>query len=183
MDDIISKDSNFDMKLYNEILSTKAKTELWTDESLPRLNVCSGKEWYRIPSSLLTKYGNIEWIRSSFDGQLPALFARHKDGGATVVTQPFNDKNKMEMSRFVDNVQTDCNYIVDLWEQDHENDGYDENNWEVVMKVPFLDRSNTPFPLRSYFIPPVIVDKVLSKISDKYKLTFSQYVILKNKQL
>merc|ERR1712228_219620 len=129
-------------------------------------NICVGKEWYRIPSSLfVSDVGKIKWIRSGFDGELPAEFE-----GTDFVNQPFNDKNKMEESRFVD-VKV-CDYIVDLWESNKVINGYDVANYEVIEKVKFLDRGMTSGIFRSFYVPI---------LSDR-NAVYANYVLLKKKE-
>merc|ERR1712228_1061362 len=79
---------------------------------------------------------------NGFGGELPAEFE-----GTDFVNQPFNDKNKMEESRFVD-VKV-CDYIVDLWESNKVINGYDVAKYEVIEKVKFLDRGMTSGIFRS----------------------------------
>merc|ERR1712228_1016520 len=125
-----------------------------------------GKEWYRIPSSLfVSDVGKIKWIRSGFDGELPAEFE-----GTDFVNQPFNDRNQMEESRFVDVAV--CDYIVDLWEANKVIDGYDAAKYDVIEKIKFLDREATRGIFRTFYLPV---------ISDR-NVVYANYVLLKRKQ-
>jgi len=133
-----------------------------------RRNICVGMEWYRIPSSVfVSDVANIKWIRSGFDGQLPAEFE-----GTNVANQPFNDRNQADESRFVSNVTATCDYVVDLWESNSVITDYDVNEYQVIDKRRFLDRNATPSGIyRSLYIP------LLSEM----KVTYANYVFLKRK--
>ena len=128
-------------------------------------NICVGKEWYRIPSSLfVSDVAKIKWIRSGFDGELPAEFE-----GTNFVNQPFNDRNRMEESRFVD--VGVCDYIVDLWESNQVIEGYDASQYEVIEKVKFLDRDASSGIFRSFYVP----------ILSERNVVYANYVLLKRK--
>ena len=131
-----------------------------------RDNICVGSEWYRIPSSLfVSDVANIRWIESGFDGQLPAEFE-----GTNVANQPFNDQNKGDKTRFV--LNSECDYIVDLWEANTVIDEYNIDEFDVIEKRKFLDREATSSGIfRSFYVP------ILSDM----KVTYANYVFLKRK--
>eukprot|EP01084_Bolivina_argentea_P094368 169646_1 len=135
-----------------------------------RANICVGMEWYRIPSSLfISDVANIKWIESGFDGELPIEFE-----GTDFVNKPFNDKNKMEKSRFVINVEGVCDYIIDLWESNKVIKEYDVSKYKVIEKVKFLDREATSSGIfRSLYIP---------YWSNK-NVVYANYVFLKRKKV
>ena len=135
-----------------------------------RDSICVGKEWHRIPSSLLVSdVARIQWIDAGFDGQLPAEFV-----GTNTVHRPFNDRNEGDKSRFVpaEEVDSACDYIIDLWEADTVITEYEVNRYEKIFSAQFLDRAATGSGIfRSFYIP---------LLSDS-KVKFASYVFLKRK--
>jgi len=130
-------------------------------------NICVGKEWYRVPSTLfVSDVAKIKWIRSGFDGQLPAEFE-----STQFVNAPFNDRNQMEESRFVDDVVGVCDYIVDLWQANQVISGYDAAKYDVIEKIQFLDREATSAVFRTFYMP---------LLSDR-NVVWANYVLLKRK--
>jgi alpha-1,2-mannosyltransferase len=72
------------------------------------LRICYGKEWYRFPGHYLVPDGiRIDWIKSGFDGMLPAHFHETHDGirsralGTRHVPIGLNDLNKEEPMHYV----------------------------------------------------------------------------------
>lgn len=72
------------------------------------LRLCVGKEWYRFPGHYLVPDGvRVDWIKSEFDGQLPAHFTVTEGGfldrarGTSVVPPGLNDLNKEEHMHYV----------------------------------------------------------------------------------
>ena len=132
--------------------------------------ICVGKEWHRIPSSLMVSdVARIQWIDAGFDGQLPAEFV-----GTNTVHRPFNDRNEGDKSRFVpaEEVDSACDYVIDLWEADTVITEYEVNRYEKIFSAQFLDRAATGSGIfRSFYIP---------LLSDS-KVKFASYVFLKRK--
>eukprot|EP01084_Bolivina_argentea_P026111 48501_1 len=161
-----------------QVMYYKGSLDIWyetgeyvrNDGSEGKANICVGKEWYRIPSTLfVSDVAEIKWIKSGFDGQLPAEFET-----TDTVSQPSNDKNQMEASRFVEDINANCDYIVDLWESNSVIEGYDVSKYEVVKSVKFLDRDATQSTVfRSLYIP---------FISDR-KVVYANYKLLKRKDV
>lgn len=138
--------------------------------------ICIGQEWYRMPTTLLiSRVARIGWLPSEFDGQLPAEFASYADGGTSVAFHPFNDKNQREESRFVNDVKSECDFIIDLWETNTVLNGYDLQSFEVIQeyKYKFLDRKETAGIYRSYYLPFISEQKVI----------YGQYVVLRRKHI
>ena len=72
------------------------------------LRVCIGKEWYRFPGHYLVADGvRVDWIKSEFDGQLPAHFRPTKGGlrsriaGTSAIPLGLNDLNREEPMHYV----------------------------------------------------------------------------------
>ena len=72
------------------------------------LRICYGKEWYRFPGHYLVPDGiRIDWIKSGFDGMLPAHFhethdeIRSRTMGTRHVPLGLNDLNKEEPMHYV----------------------------------------------------------------------------------
>jgi alpha-1,2-mannosyltransferase len=72
------------------------------------LRICYGKEWYRFPGHYLVPDGiRVDWIKSEFDGMLPAHFYEAHNGirsrtlGTRHVPVGLNDLNKEEPMHYV----------------------------------------------------------------------------------
>jgi alpha-1,2-mannosyltransferase len=72
------------------------------------LRICYGKEWHRFPSHYLVPDGiRVDWIKSEFDGMLPAHFHEAHDGirsrvlGTRHIPEGLNDLNKEEPMHYV----------------------------------------------------------------------------------
>lgn len=72
------------------------------------LRICYGKEWYRFPGHYLVPDGiRVGWIKSEFDGMLPAHFLEAQDGirsrvlGTRRIPVGLNDLNKEELMHYV----------------------------------------------------------------------------------
>jgi len=71
------------------------------------LRMCYGKEWYRFPGHYLVPDGiRVDWIKSEFDGMLPAHFyethgIRSRVFGTRNIPVGLNDLNKEEPMHYV----------------------------------------------------------------------------------
>ena len=72
------------------------------------LRICYGKEWHRFPGHYLVPDGvRVDWIKSEFDGMLPAHFLEPRGGirsrviGTRHVPAGLNDLNKEEPMHYV----------------------------------------------------------------------------------
>ena len=72
------------------------------------LRICYGKEWHRFPGHYLIPDGiRVDWIKSEFDGMLPAHFHETHDGirsrllGTRPIPEGLNDLNKEEPMHYV----------------------------------------------------------------------------------
>ncbi|KAL1935001.1 hypothetical protein VTP01DRAFT_4141 [Rhizomucor pusillus] len=149
------------------------------DASLPEINVCVGKEWFRYPGSyFLPGDARLQFIESDFKGMLPKPFTPEdivtkkyeekgqeyayrtrqlKFEGARNAQIGFNSYNKADPLGYVDIDK--CDYLVDadypLRPQSPHEPGYikDTKNWEIVACEPFLDAENSNQLSRAFFVP------------------------------
>ncbi|KAJ8955565.1 hypothetical protein NQ318_001395 [Aromia moschata] len=140
------------------------------------INVCIGKDWHRYPSSffLPNTNWNIRFIKSEFDGMLPAPYVEGEN--ATMIIHPyFNDKNKEEPSLYFD--INKCHFLLDLdWGRESHLEPIYANKrdrWKVIKSYPFLipEKSNKFF--RAFFIPV---------FSDQY-VAYGNFSLLKSVKL
>lgn len=141
-------------------------------------NVCVGKEWYRFPSQFfLPSDTRIQFLKSSFEGQLPKTFEEdwtissyEVDGqeqlyrrraygwlGARLAPEGFNDMNVEDPSVYVK--EQDCDYLVDVDFPLHPDNPLeprymeDTKNWQVMHCEPFLDAENSHRLSRAFWVP------------------------------
>ncbi|KAG7142013.1 Alpha-1 like protein [Verticillium longisporum] len=151
-------------------------------------SVCFGKEWYRFPSSyFLPRDMRPKFVRSEFRGLLPGEFSEARIGfgfwsGTWLPTSGLNDRNQEDLSKYVEPRM--CSFMVDTQfparteplppnEPDYV---ADEENWEVVKCVPFLDAANTHPLARAIWVPEVSV------VPEKYQRKWGRHCLLKRKK-
>lgn len=141
-----------------------------------QVNVCLGKDWHRYPSSffLPNKNWQVRFIKSEFDGMLPAPFAE-ENNATMIVHDYFNDQNKEAPSLYFD--INKCHFLLDL------NAGRETvlepnyasktDRWKVLKSYPFLlaEKSNSFF--RAFFVPFV---------GEKF-LTYGNFSLLQSTKL
>ncbi|KAI0375445.1 glycosyltransferase family 22 protein [Pilatotrama ljubarskyi] len=131
------------------------------------LRLCVGKEWYRFPGHFLVPDGvRVDWIKSDFDGMLPAHFMEtsrrggllERVKGTRVVPKDLNDLNREAPQLYAD-VST-CDYLLDLDFPQHPTQAAhepryvaDEKTWERVACQPFLDAAHSPLLTRTLWMP------------------------------
>jgi len=134
-------------KYYTAPLTVYAALSAQPVSSLPRL-ACTCGEWYRFPGSFyLPPNVQLGFLPSSFTGQLPQAFSEFGSlPESRAVLQPFNDKNRQEMERYVD--IADCTWMIDL-------DGSEcaPANSRVVARAPFLVADQTSLLHRILYLP------------------------------
>lgn len=112
--------------------------------------LCVGSEWHRFPASfLLPDEACLSFVRSGFGGILPQPFAAAN--GTRAIPQAMNDANREEPSRYVPLAA--CHYVVALEEGDDRSRLSLRPEWEVAVRLPFLDSSRSPSITRAFFIP------------------------------
>ncbi|KAH9937363.1 glycosyltransferase family 22 protein [Fomitopsis serialis] len=131
------------------------------------LHMCIGKEWYRFPGHFLVPDGvQVDWIKSEFDGMLPAHFVEtNAEWGlparvlsTRTVPPSLNDLNKEAPEFYVD--VAECDYLVDLDFPLHPSESahepryvLDEATWERVKCLPFLDARHSSILTRTLWMP------------------------------
>jgi alpha-1,2-mannosyltransferase len=124
-----------------------------TPSSTRRMLVCTCGEWYRFPSSFyLPSPYEIGFLPSSFKGQLPQPFSEHgSKKSSQQVLQPFNDQNKEQTERYVQDV-SECQFIIDL--SDGKCGSTTNVEKEMIASFPFLDGERTSSSLhRTMYLP------------------------------
>jgi alpha-1,2-mannosyltransferase len=117
--------------------------------------ICTCGEWYRFPSSFYLP-NNLRFVRSSFEGQLPAPFAKQGSRPNENPKYMFNDQNRLESDRFTD--IEDCDFLVDLFDSNcRENEGL----WYPMAHAPFLDAERTDTLHRTLYLPHLHEDALL----------------------
>jgi alpha-1,2-mannosyltransferase len=111
--------------------------------------VCTCGEWHRFPSSFYLPLNyQLGFLPSSFRGQLPKPF-----GSPNGV---FNDVNKEELDRYVENVDS-CSYIIELEQGDNpECVRYMKDSgkaWTMIATHDYLDASQTSTLHRILYLP------------------------------
>ncbi|EME81020.1 glycosyltransferase family 22 protein [Pseudocercospora fijiensis CIRAD86] len=154
--------------------------------SKPGDQVCLGKEWYRFPSHYLLPEGvRAKFIRSEFRGLLPGEFSEAGQGfglfpGTWLVPPGMNDENREDLGKYTDLKR--CNFIVDVNLPSTEtttaepNFLADDQHWEKVKCLPFLDATSTNSIARLGWIPD------LPFVPLKYKPVYGDYCLLKRRK-
>lgn len=144
--------------------------------ALDEVNLCVGKEWYRVPSSffLPDKRWKLQFVRSDFRGQLPKPYSSLKNA-TSLIPEYMNDMNKEEPSRYFE--LSRCHFLVDLdvpvSSEREPRYTQDTATWEMLISYPFLDASRSSPRYRAFYIP---------WFSDT-KVSYASYVLLKNRKL
>ncbi|KAG9314095.1 glycosyltransferase family 22 protein [Chiua virens] len=131
------------------------------------LKLCLGKEWHRFPGHyLVPNVVSIDFVKSDFEGLLPTHFRLGNTGsepwwdrkGSRNTPPGLNDLNK-EVQEYYILVET-CDYLVDLDFPLHPTSSrhepryaVDEQTWERVACMPFLDASHSSLVTRTLWIP------------------------------
>ncbi|KAK3683152.1 mannosyltransferase [Vermiconidia calcicola] len=151
---------------------------------------CLGKEWYRFPSHyLLPDSMRAKFIKSEFSGLLPGQFHAGDSGqsgqdfrffpGAYLEPSGMNDQNREDLGKYTDIKH--CNFLVDSFLPSMEitklEPHYiaDEEHWERVKCLPFLDATSTGIVGRLGWIPD------LPFVPKKFRQVYGEYCLLKRK--
>jgi alpha-1,2-mannosyltransferase len=148
-------------------------------------NVCLGKEWYRFPSSFHLPHGvRAKFIKSEFTGLLPGEFSDAKVGfglfpGTWLVPPGMNDENVEDPGKYTEIEH--CNFLVDsrlpgspstTLEPDYI---ADQQHWETLKCVTFLDTSQTHILGRLFWIPD------LPFIPERFRRKWGDYCLLQQR--
>ncbi|OTF77776.1 hypothetical protein BLA29_004202, partial [Euroglyphus maynei] len=126
--------------------------------------ICLGKEWHRFPGNFFIppKY-QIEFIESEFGGQLPKHFDTNVTYPTRTIPDHMNDLNQEERERYINNVQTDCDYIIDsdypdFYGRDYPYSKHPES-WTIIESLEYLDPKRSSNLLRQFYIPFIFEHK------------------------
>ncbi|CAG8979034.1 hypothetical protein HYALB_00011604 [Hymenoscyphus albidus] len=148
-------------------------------------SVCFAKEWYRFPSSYhLPNDMRAKFVKSEFNGLLPGEFSEAKTGygfwsGAWLTPAGMNDENLEDMGKYTD-LRT-CSFLVDTYypgtisSELEPHYIQDEERWEKVSCVPFLDAGKTHVLARTIWIPD------LPFIPEKFQRKWGTHCLLQRK--
>ncbi|KAJ2906339.1 glycosyltransferase family 22 protein [Zalerion maritima] len=150
-------------------------------------NVCFGKDWYRFPNSyFLPRNMHAKFIPSEFRGLLPGEFSEARNGfgfwsGTWLPTSGLNDRNEENTAQYV-NIR-ECNFLVDTHYPLHTDSSLprepayiaDEERWETVKCVPFLDAANTSILARILYVPDLDI------VPAKFRRQWGSHCLLKQK--
>ncbi|CAG9854954.1 unnamed protein product [Phyllotreta striolata] len=141
-----------------------------------QVNVCFGKEWHRYPSSffLPNNNWNIRFIKSEFDGMLPAPYSE-LENGTMIVHKYFNDLNKESPELYFD--INKCHFLLDsdLGKETPLEPNYSnqKDRWKVIKSYKFLNAEKSHSFFRAFLI---------FVVSDKY-ITFGNFSLLQSTKL
>lgn len=146
--------------------------------------LCLGKEWYRFPSHyILPKGMHAKFVKSEFSGLLPGEFVGIDDimSGTSRIPSYMNDENKEELDKYTDLSQ--CTFLVDsnlpstVPTSLEPNYVGDEEHWEKVQCLPFLDAASTGLLGRLGWIPDTPL------IPAEHRRVWGDYCLLKRKKI
>jgi alpha-1,2-mannosyltransferase len=147
--------------------------------------VCLGKEWYRFPSHFLLPQGiRAKFIKSEFSGLLPGEFSEAREGfgpfSGTWLSPPgMNDENREDIGKYTDVKR--CTFLVDSHLPSTQSTALepsyiqDEQTWEKVKCLPYLDNASTGIIGRLGWIPNAPF------IPAKYRRVWGEYCLLKRR--
>lgn len=170
--------------------------------SRPGDTVCLGKEWYRFPGHYHLPNGvKGKFIKSAFDGLLPGEFSTAGTGfgiwpGTWLRPPGMNDMNIEDPGKYVSNVyplpqastnisQTSiehCHFLVDSSFPgtkpaiNEPNYIADEQNFDRIKCLEFLDPARTQFLARMLWVPDWEI------IPEQYKRQWGHYCLLRQKK-
>lgn len=142
--------------------------------------LCLGKEWYRFPSHYLVPKGmRAKFVKSEFTGLLPGEFAHGGEtfSGTWKIPPGMNDENREDLGKYTD--IGGCDFVVDsnlpstVSSELEPNYIGDEQNWEKVLCLPFLDSASTGLLGRLGWVP----DSPL--IPAEHRRVWGDYCLLK----
>ncbi|XP_027201024.2 alpha-1,2-mannosyltransferase ALG9-like [Dermatophagoides pteronyssinus] len=138
--------------------------------------ICLGKEWHRFPSNFFIpeKKFQIEFIRSEFRGQLPKYFDKKVKYPTRIEPNDMNDQNQEQPERYVNDIQSDCDYIIDsdypdFYGRDYPYSKHPES-WKIIKSFRYLNQKQSSIVFRTFYLPFLF----------EYKCHFIDYNILIN---
>jgi alpha-1,2-mannosyltransferase len=135
---------------YRAPLQVYAHLSEHLNETTSITNVCVGKEWYRFPSNFFLPHENtrLKFIKTEFTGLLPKPYEKGPDA-TKIIPTTMNDDNREEPDRYIPIEQ--CHYLIELKELD--DPYFDDNQWELLYRVPFLEAQKSPTLTRAFYVP------------------------------
>lgn len=141
-------------------------------------NVCTGKDWYRFPSSFFLPAPNyrLRFLKSEFKGILPAYYDESENGTA-IIHNYFNDLNQENEAMYFN--YTKCHFLFDLDAAAGEVTELEPNyvsrtkEWNVLKAMPFLNTKKSHKLFRAFYVP---------FINDQY-VEYTQVYLLQRKKL
>lgn len=127
-----------------------------SEDSNTPTNLCIGKDWYRFPTSffLPNTEWNVRFIKSEFDGMLPAPY-KEIENSTKIVHDYFNDRNREDPRLYFDIDK--CHYLFDLnfgrqsaLEPNYANK---TDRWNVLLSFLFIDAERSSKFFRSFYVP------------------------------
>ncbi|QEU61113.1 Alg9 [Kluyveromyces lactis] len=157
-------------------------------ESTENKVVCTGREWYHFPTSLLLPDNyRLQFVQSGFDGLLPGDFLETGTLNEKIRSLPngMNNRNIFDPSKVV-NIDS-CDYYVDInVSSNNENDVVnpaDTTAWEPLYCLPFVDTSSSKFLGRSFQVPaqliailPTPIRQIIKKYYDVQFIDYCTFV-------
>lgn len=128
------------------------------------VTVCMGEEWYRFPSHFFLPgpQFRLRFFREGFHGLLPKPF--DENGTGTQFSHPgMNMLNKEDPDQYVNDLQADCHYVVDLdlsHRNGHQHQDADQIETVTLFSERLLDLEASPAGFRSFWIPGETVKRV-----------------------
>jgi alpha-1,2-mannosyltransferase len=169
----LSKYYTAPLTIYAQLTSHVAMGVDTTNTNANATIICTCGEWYRFPSSFYLPNNDLRFVRSSFEGQLPAPFAEQGSGPNENPKYSFNDQNRLESDRFTD--IEDCDFLVDLLDSNcRENEGL----WYPMAHAPFLDAGRTDTWHRTLYVPHLHEQALLHG-----GVEYVDYILYKKKEI
>ncbi|CAD7092870.1 unnamed protein product [Hermetia illucens] len=161
------------MDLLMELNTFKSSTSFRNEQIY---NICIGKDWYRYPTSFFLPSRNfrIRFLKSEFDGMLPAYYSDEENATA-IVHDYFNDMNREDMRTYFDYQK--CHFLLDLdlgrYTELEPNYAAKTKEWTMMKSFPFLNAERSHQIFRAFYIPFV---------SDNF-IQYGSFNLLKRKRL
>lgn len=139
-------------------------------------NVCTGKDWYRFPSSFFLPSSNfrLRFLKSEFNGILPAYYTESENGTA-IVHNYFNDLNQENETMYFNYAK--CHFLFDL--DTGKSTELEPNyvsrtkEWVVLKAMQFLNTEKSHKFFRAFYLP---------FINEQY-VEYTQVYLLRRKKM
>ena len=153
-------------------------------ESTENKVVCTGREWYHFPTSLILPDNyRLQFVQSGFDGLLPGDFLETGTLNEKIRSVPngMNNQNIFDPSKVVD--IDSCDYYVDInVSSNNQKDAVnpaDTTAWVPLYCLPFVDTSSSKFLGRAFQVPAQLIailpTRIRQIIKNCYDVQFINY--------